>query len=65
MHPVALLGSLDGPRLPAERPHAHGVTQAGDLGAAGLHPVPQFAGLRELAQEPGPAPPSLGVGLLL
>ncbi|MYS51614.1 hypothetical protein GTW46_16380 [Streptomyces sp. SID6013] len=51
--------------LPAEGAHAHRVPQPGGLGAARLHAVPQLAGLRQIAQELGPAPTPFGLPLRL
>ncbi|TQE24733.1 hypothetical protein Sipo8835_19980 [Streptomyces ipomoeae] len=53
------------PRLPAEGAHAHGVAQAGGLGAAWLDAVAQLPCLRQLPQELGPAPPASGVAALV
>jgi hypothetical protein len=41
------------------------VTEAGDLGAAGLDAVTQLASLGQVPEELGPAPPALGVRLRL
>lgn len=51
--------------LPTEGAHAHGVTEAGGLGAAGLHAVAQLACLGQVPEELGPASPTLGVRLRL
>lgn len=51
--------------LPTEGAHAHGVTEAGDLGAARLDAVAQLARLGQVPEELGPAPPTLGVRLRL
>ncbi|EFD68002.1 conserved hypothetical protein [Streptomyces lividans TK24] len=51
--------------LPAEGAHAHRVAQPGGLGAARLHAVPQLPGLRQVAQELGPAPTPFGLTLPL
>lgn len=41
------------------------MTEAGDLGAAGLDAVTQLARLGQVPEELGPAPPALGVRLRL
>ncbi|MFE5087868.1 hypothetical protein [Streptomyces mirabilis] len=51
--------------LPTEGAHAHGVTEAGDLGAAGLDAVAQLARLGKVPEELGAAPSALGVRLRL
>jgi hypothetical protein len=51
--------------LPTEGAHAHGVTETGDLGAAGLDAVAQLARLGQVPEELGAAPSALGVRLRL
>lgn len=51
--------------LPTEGAHAHGVTETGDLGAAGLDTVAQLTRLGQVPEELGAAPSALGVRLRL
>ncbi|MEU9286814.1 hypothetical protein AB0D57_19385 [Streptomyces sp. NPDC048275] len=50
--------------LPTEGAHAHGVTEAGGLGAPGLDAVAQLTRLGPLAEKLGASPPALGVRFL-
>src|SRR5690606_30859620 len=50
-------------RLPAERAHAHRVSQPGRLGAARLDPVAQGPRLGQFPQEPGASPAPLRLRL--
>ncbi|MFE2487874.1 hypothetical protein ACFXGR_32210 [Streptomyces mirabilis] len=51
--------------LPTEGTHAHGVTETGDLGTAGLDAVAQLTRLGQVPEELGAAPSALGVRLRL
>jgi hypothetical protein len=51
--------------LPTEGAHAHGVTEASGLGAAGLDAVAQLARLGQVPEELGTPPSALGVRLRL